>query len=156
MTALYRHFDADGVLLYVGIARSVTARFAQHEDSPWDDLIASITVERFATREEAEAAEREAIKAEKPIHNRMHNAPPGKTTTAGIVAMWPSRRELADDCGVSLAAVNGWAKPSRRDVARIPGECVYRLVMAAQRRGIPLTFEDMAEHHAKFAPGGRP
>ena len=73
MTALYRHFDADGRLLYVGIARSVTARLAQHADSPWDDQIARVEVERFATREEAEAAEREAIRAEKPIHNRAHN-----------------------------------------------------------------------------------
>lgn len=73
MTALYRHYDADGVLLYVGISRSVTARLAQHADSPWDHLIARVEVERFATREEAEEAEREAIKNERPIYNRTHN-----------------------------------------------------------------------------------
>lgn len=73
-TALYRHFDEDNALLYVGISRSVTARLAQHSQSPWDHLIRRIDVEHYETREEAEAAEKLAIKTEKPIHNVAHNS----------------------------------------------------------------------------------
>ncbi len=72
-TALYRHFDAEGRLLYVGVSKNAAARFSQHADKPWFDEIANMTVERFPTRAEAEAAERAAIRAESPIHNIIHS-----------------------------------------------------------------------------------
>lgn len=68
-TALYRHFAADGRLLYVGITRSAAARLAQHANSEWDRQIARIEVETLPTRQEAEAAERAAIRAECPAFN---------------------------------------------------------------------------------------
>ncbi len=74
-TALYRHFDAAGRLLYVGISLSVLTRLSQHmAASSWADEIASMTVARFATRDEAHAAEREAIRTENPLHNLMRYA----------------------------------------------------------------------------------
>lgn len=70
--ALYRHFDADGVLLYVGISLSAVQRLSQHSASPWSDRIARVDVERFPSREAAERAEREAIQTERPKHNATH------------------------------------------------------------------------------------
>jgi hypothetical protein len=73
-TALYRHFDADDKLLYVGISLSPTYRLSQHGDcSPWFGRIARITIEWFDSRDAAMAAERQAIKAEKPECNVVHN-----------------------------------------------------------------------------------
>lgn len=72
-TALYRHFAADGTLLYVGISRTVAARLAAHATSGWDRQIARIEVEWFDDRASAETAEREAIRAEKPFHNTIYN-----------------------------------------------------------------------------------
>jgi excinuclease UvrABC nuclease subunit len=74
---LYRHFDADGTLLYVGISVSVLRRLAQHvRGSHWTDKIASITIERFASEREAAKAEEAAIRSEKPLHNvRMSETP---------------------------------------------------------------------------------
>jgi len=74
MTQLYRHFDKDGVLLYVGISLSSVARLRQHEDhSHWFEKITRVEIENFETREKAIEAEVNAIICEKPIHNIMHN-----------------------------------------------------------------------------------
>lgn len=92
-TSLYRHFDAEGQLLYVGISLSVVSRLAQHRDgSPWYDQIAMVTVERFPTRGDAHAAERAAIRAEKPRHNHIRytesvQRPPGKSVVGTPVSM---------------------------------------------------------------------
>ena len=71
--ALYRHFDAAGALLYVGIAVDPCNRLMNHMSrSRWRGLIATVTIERFATRRDALAAEAAAIKIEKPLHNVAH------------------------------------------------------------------------------------
>ena len=75
-TALYRHFDAEGRLLYVGISLNAFSRLMQHRrDSAWFRQIASITVEWFPTRGKAVDAERAAIQAERPLHNVIHVLP---------------------------------------------------------------------------------
>ena len=69
-TALYRHWDKDGTLLYVGISLSALARLGQHaEHAHWFKSIASVTIEHFETRADALAAERTAIRSEEPLHN---------------------------------------------------------------------------------------
>jgi S-DNA-T family DNA segregation ATPase FtsK/SpoIIIE len=94
-TALYRHFDAEGRLLYVGITNNYRRRSGEHEDSkPWWRLVASTTVERFPTRKEAEAAEKAAIKTEWPEKNDLH-APdrrPHPRKTREALPVSPRRR----------------------------------------------------------------
>jgi predicted GIY-YIG superfamily endonuclease len=69
-TQLYRHFDESNNLLYVGISLSAFHRLSQHRDhSEWFKKIKNLTIEHFATREEAMAAERKAIKSENPKFN---------------------------------------------------------------------------------------
>ena len=70
MTELYRHFNDLNELLYVGISLNTFARLSQHKDhSHWFKKIERVTVNHFETREEARAAEREAIKTENPLFN---------------------------------------------------------------------------------------
>jgi hypothetical protein len=72
-TAVYRYFDADGRLLYVGVSLSGIARQSQHESgSHWYADHASMTTEWFDTRAEALEAERMAIITEQPIYNVAH------------------------------------------------------------------------------------
>ena len=67
---LYRFYDSQGILLYVGITNSVRNRTSQHRyTQPWWDLVSQMTVERFATRAESEIAERVAIRDEDPLFN---------------------------------------------------------------------------------------
>lgn len=68
---VYRFFDVDGELLYVGITRDISQRFAAHRrDAEWWADIANVTVEVTAGRAEAEYAEAVAILSERPAHNR--------------------------------------------------------------------------------------
>jgi len=71
MADLYRHFDKDGQLLYVGISFGAIARLQAHKrDADWFDNIARVEIQKFRTMEAAKKAERKAIQREKPIHNR--------------------------------------------------------------------------------------
>lgn len=73
-TDLYRHFDAAGNLLYVGISLNTVARLSQHKrNARWYEQIVRIDIERFRSRTEALAAEDRAIEVEKPLHNIAKN-----------------------------------------------------------------------------------
>ena len=73
-TALYRHFDNCGTLLYVGISHHHLKRLHEHSTrAGWGHLIASQTIEYFSTRLEAERAERKAISNELPRYNIIFN-----------------------------------------------------------------------------------
>lgn len=74
-TTLYRYFDENGKLLYVGITGDNTKRQSQHRRSSfWFGQIASATFEHYETREEALDAESIAIEKEKPAHNQHHGS----------------------------------------------------------------------------------
>lgn len=69
-SCLYRFFDAQGVLLYVGIAKDPVVRERQHaQHSTWHAHARSRTIEWFEDRESALAAERAAIRDEAPVFN---------------------------------------------------------------------------------------
>jgi predicted GIY-YIG superfamily endonuclease len=71
-TELYRHFDKDERLLYVGIATNSITRFWQHKkNSPWFDQVFRVATVIYPSREQAVAAERRAIAVENPVHNKI-------------------------------------------------------------------------------------
>jgi len=73
-TDLYRYFDADDRLLYVGISFSAVMRASQHRsDKGWWKDVARMTVEHLPNRAAAERKEIEAIKNESPVHNVVWN-----------------------------------------------------------------------------------
>lgn len=73
-TWLYRYFDANDRLLYVGIAFDVLKRAQGHRrHAAWWSQAATYTEELYPTRTAAEAAEAEAIRAEAPLFNVVHN-----------------------------------------------------------------------------------
>lgn len=75
MADLYRHFNADGELLYAGISLSTFVRLAQHKSTAtWYDDIATVEIEKFPTREEAMMAETLAIQNENPAYNIMKSS----------------------------------------------------------------------------------
>lgn len=80
---LYRIYDAEGSLIYVGATSALKQRMAQHRSThQWPgghavlsvgDRMATWTAEEYPTREEAFAAERLVIAAERPELNTVHN-----------------------------------------------------------------------------------
>lgn len=83
---LYRMYDQDGGLVYVGISVSLPARLIQHRQSqPWWSDITSISVQHFPTIREARDAERVAIAEERPRYNvRDSPCPPSGGSPAAL------------------------------------------------------------------------
>ena len=129
MNQLYRHFNNEGVLLYVGISLSSINRLGQHKDnSHWFETISRVEIENFKTREEAIEAEAKAIFHEKPKHNIMrprHNQLMLEEAKKRVPPV-PSKEELAPSV------------QSRKNLtARIvPFHIVYTLQEAANMLGI--------------------
>ena len=72
--ALYRHFDDAGVLLYVGISNDPITRGKDHaRGSVWHRFATETEATWYHTREDAEHAEAEAIRSERPLFNAAHN-----------------------------------------------------------------------------------
>ena len=68
--AVYRHFAADGRLLYVGCSVNPLARLSCHvSQAKWFKQIARIDIVHYARGDEAIAAEAEAIRTENPVFN---------------------------------------------------------------------------------------
>lgn len=75
-TALYRLRDASEQLLYIGVSDAPLRRWVEHsKEKSWWPLVAVFTIEWHDSRTEALKAETCAIKAERPIHNQVHNRP---------------------------------------------------------------------------------
>ncbi|SDL33444.1 GIY-YIG nuclease family protein [Streptomyces indicus] len=69
-TALYRLYDAAGVLLYVGITHDPDARWASHAATkPWWGDVERRVLEWHDSRDAAEVAEVETIRTELPRYN---------------------------------------------------------------------------------------
>jgi hypothetical protein len=96
MADLYRHFDKDGRLLYVGCSLSALARFERHRaSSHWSLAITTMTIERFDSMEKAQEAERQAIINEAPLHNK-------------IIGHSNGGRPRIEDRSKTLAATKPW------------------------------------------------
>ena len=94
---LYRCYDADGLLLYIGCTNNVERRVAAHRRGDGHSL-ASRWLSVFMTRHEVEGpfpgrdagreAEREAIRTEQPLFNYQERKGPN-------LAGWMTRRPIA-------------------------------------------------------------
>jgi hypothetical protein len=72
-TFLYRLFDEDGVLLYIGISNAWQHRMQEHRRTqPWWDQVAHVFPISFPDRRSALDAEARAIRRERPLHNIVH------------------------------------------------------------------------------------
>jgi predicted GIY-YIG superfamily endonuclease len=70
---LYRFFDGDGGLLYVGITNNLWHRVGSHSELQlWWSQVATATVEHYPDRRSLSDAERVAIKTEHPRHNKAY------------------------------------------------------------------------------------
>ena len=71
---LYRFYDLDGKLLYVGISNKWYQRFHDHEKkSGWFSKAAYTIFQWYEDRESVEAAELVAIRTENPEFNKANN-----------------------------------------------------------------------------------
>lgn len=73
-TAVYKHYDINDNLIYVGVASDVTVRQSTHfKMSNWQQEIQNVSVEWHYSRLRAEIREILLIKAFRPKYNKVHN-----------------------------------------------------------------------------------
>jgi predicted GIY-YIG superfamily endonuclease len=143
-TTLYRLADAQGVLLYVGIAGNPGRRFEQHKkDKLWWGDVAAITLEHFQTREEAAAAELAAIRSEHPRYNIV-----GRVTEKDIDRVLRLEPLAGDILAISRAIQAGDLGPGcmcEWFYASKPGmrALVVKTVGWSVKRHLPFTHPDM-------------
>jgi predicted GIY-YIG superfamily endonuclease len=113
---VYRLFDKEGNLLYVGVTSSVAARFAAHEEEKaWWHEVNEVKQELFDTREEAFRAEKVAIRTEDPTYNKIRY---GSSTPKSSQAFYSKGegpyvdvvgpKEMAERLGVQHETVHKW------------------------------------------------
>lgn len=101
---LYRFYDADDRLLYVGISLNAAQRASQHKvEKPWWDDVRRMDVEHLGlmTRSEAEMVERGVIVDERPLHNIAHNTHRNQIATDSFA--W-----LCEVCGTPIEDGDGY------------------------------------------------
>ena len=67
---LYRLFDKEGTLLYIGVTDNLSRRIAEHSRKPWGPEIADISSELVLGRQKALDREAKTVERERPLHNR--------------------------------------------------------------------------------------
>ena len=99
---LYKHYDSEGVLLYVGISLSATNRLYQHKsESHWYHNIARVDIENFPSRVELMAAEIKQIRELGPLHNIREAAASSLTDELVHAVQFEGRpRKLRDGNGL--------------------------------------------------------
>ncbi|MEX2421061.1 MAG: hypothetical protein WD670_04515 [Actinomycetota bacterium] len=109
--SVYRFYDGQGRLLYVGVTGRGLTRAREHSRSKeWWELVKSSTVEHLATTGEALERERELIRSLRPIYNVQHN---GAGPAAALTR--PQRREvIVDEVGSGIYAGAHDVKARRR------------------------------------------
>lgn len=117
-TALYRVFDATGQLLYVGISANPDLRFGQHsETKDWWSAVAERKVEWLDTRQEALAAERTAIRTERPVWNLQLSV--RRPTSSAVEALFEEFRQVREERIMLLAQIKELAPREMRKGATV-------------------------------------
>jgi predicted GIY-YIG superfamily endonuclease len=95
--ALYRFFDQNGNLLYVGITSNPGRRWTQHAtDKPWWHEVHHVEIERHESRQAVLLAEQLAIKNERPRYNVVHQQPEPAVVIHGEA---PPGKAPCEECG---------------------------------------------------------
>jgi hypothetical protein len=93
---LYRFYDDRGRLLYVGVAADFLVRWRKHRKRSWWPQVARMEIAHYPDRPRVLAAERDAIRTERPLHNVQHNTGPAEQLSGWLAhvadAPWVSAR----------------------------------------------------------------
>lgn len=145
-TAIYRLYDAEGVLLYIGQTfRPPTMRMGEHEKAqPWWNDVASGTMV-WVPAKDADAEERRAILAENPLHN--HERHPVKTWGRPVRRTWAL---VPDGLGANLKQAGRRYHRSRTQANRMAlAALIYEAYMLKCQPAMVRSFSGMMQEDAR-------
>lgn len=91
-TCVYRIYNVDDVLLYVGLTNNLTIRWSEHKSKPWWRVPGNrYDVRWYPTRDVAAAEEKQAIMTERPKYNQVYRHRPVEPRVPGTYSV----REIA-------------------------------------------------------------
>lgn len=109
-TAVYAHYDFEGVCLYVGMTNDPVRRLAEHNArSRWSGQIDHVSVEWLADRGAATLKESEYIKSLKPIFNGGHSRcrlPTGDAFQDWLTASGKVQKDVAEAAGLQQPSIS--------------------------------------------------
>lgn len=112
-TSLYRAFDADGDLLYIGVTSQRQQRLYRHAKvAQWWQKVATIEIQHYATATEAKLAEADQIGRLHPPHNRNH-----RRAVETVIKLC-----RCVDCGSMFRGRTGGKYPKTRCMACVTAE----------------------------------
>lgn len=131
--ALYRFYDVDGALLYVGITVNLARRWEDHAaEKAWWPRVARKTVVLYGSRKDALAAEAGAIIAEVPIHNVAGQVPSGGDRDVVLKRLErrlaDAKRSLKAHTHQFDATIEGWIDDFARDRKCSHSDAVVQLL----------------------------
>lgn len=147
-TALYRFYDPDGRLLYVGITANLAQRWEDHSaEKFWWPRVARRTVVLYGSRKDALDAESIAIVKESPIHN-VAGQPPARGDKELILKRLERRiedakRALASDTFTLGPELVSWLDSYRTEAKCDRGQALVDLLY----KGMLRHFDEVADAH---------
>jgi excinuclease UvrABC nuclease subunit len=115
---VYRFYDANLVLLYVGYSQDPKGRFDAHMSSTeWSSEIKSVFIEMFDDQKSALLHEKNTIKELVPKYNKTYRFPREEIdsvmaiqTIKQLIRYFGSQSRAAEELGYTRAAVSQWVK----------------------------------------------
>jgi predicted GIY-YIG superfamily endonuclease len=151
-TALYRHFDANGDLLYIGISKDPEGRWMAHRGNqePWIHKAVRRVDEWYDSRSEALGAEAKAIRAERPPFNGTHNHDDAPFDPAAWPAITDQPKVPAIAALIRAEITSGrWSPGQRLPTLRAMGDAVGAHMRIVSQASVLLQREGLLD----FQPG---
>jgi hypothetical protein len=137
---LYRYFDTDHALLYIGISGDYRTRQQTHAlHALWFPRVRTIELTHFEDVGAAREAERKAIMTEHPQYNLMHSVVPQSELS-----------EPPEGCGALLTLLEASKRTGIPNQRLISAANDGRLTVYAGKRGRITTDEDLARYIRAF------
>lgn len=131
-THIYRLFNEDGELLYIGRSRNVDRRCTEHKlDKGWWDQVKTITLELVDEHSDPHQCEREAIIAERPLYNHFPAFRTRPTATELASSLSHYTEQERRDAGKKLKRGRAALKEANR-IAKV-------MAQSAAAEGVPET-----------------
>lgn len=136
---LYRFYDKQGTLIYVGITLDPPARFRSHTHTQnWWDQVSEIRIGLQPDRPSVLVAEKDAIRREGPRYNITHNTAPASAAPGDI-------RWACDGCGREIAPGQGYIYVNDRDIETYERALRERETQRVGKGCITVTLADLAD-----------